>query len=121
MMQVQVGDEVGFGRYHSFGGQLLTHGFSTVTKVNHHGHVHLANGRVFDKHGRERNVQYGGLRLMQADDLRAQLNQIAQNRARVQAAQQLKQLIDGQRNGFGDQIQIDDETRNRMIALVNQL
>ena len=120
MFETKVGDEVGYGRHHQWG-TLLQHGFSRVAKINHHGHIILENGREFDKHGQERKREYGGLRLFAADRLRAELQHIEERRARGRAASELKALIDGQRNGFGEQCPTSDEVRARMIELVNQL
>lgn len=120
MFDVKVGDEVGYGRHHGWG-TLLGHGFSRVAKINHHGHIHLENGKVFDKNGNERKTEYGCLRLMAADSLRAELQHIEERRARARAANELKALLDGQRNGFGEQCPASDEVRARMIELVNQL
>lgn len=120
MFDVQVGDEVGYGRYHDWG-TLLQHGFSRVVKINHHGHIQLANGKVFDKHGEERPKQYGGVRLMQAERLRAELDMIAKGKVRAQAAQELKTLIDAQRNGHGVQGAITEDVRAIMMDLVRKL
>jgi hypothetical protein len=119
MFETKVGDEVGYGRYHW--GALLGHGFSRVAKINHHGHIILENGRAFDKYGRERKREHGGLGLFTAERLRAELREIEERRARARAASELKALIEGQRNGFGEQCPASDETRAKMIELVNQL
>ena len=119
MFEVKVGDEVGYGRRHW--GTLLGHGFSRVAKVNRHGHIHLENGREFDRYGRERKVAHGGLHLLDADILREELQRIEAGRARARAANELRTLLDGQRNGYGDICKVDDTTKARMIELVNQL
>jgi hypothetical protein len=120
MFEVAVGDEVGYGRYHQWG-TLLHHGFSQVVKINHHGHIHLENGRVFDRRGQERNRDYGGSHLMVAERLRAELQRIAEGRARAAAANELRKLIDDHRNGRGEQCAIGEDARAKMIALVNAL
>jgi len=117
MFETKVGEEVGYGRYHW--GALLGHGFSKVAKINRHGHIILENGREFDKHGHER--KYGGLGLFTAERLRAELRSIEEKRARARAANKLKALIDGQRNGRGEYCMVSDEVRAQMIELVNQL
>ena len=122
MMQVQpkVGDEVGYCRRHSSWGTLLHSGFSKVSKINGHGHIHLENGKVFDKHGQERNTIMG-LSLVEANRLRDELQHIAQKRARNTTAKNLEELIKGQRNGHGDLCPISDDVRARMVELINQL
>lgn len=120
MFDAKVGDEVGYGRRHNWG-TLLHHGFSKVVKINHHGHIHLENGKVFDKHGDERKVEHGGLRLYDAARLRDELQRIEACRARARAASELRSLLDRQRNGFGDGCPVDEDVRARMIELVNQL
>lgn len=120
MIQSNVGDEVGYGRHHQWG-TLLQHGFSRVAKINHHGHIHLENGKVFDRHGNERNQTYGGLRLMEAQRLRDELQRIAEGRARAAAANELRKLLDDHRNGRGEQCVLNDAARARMIELVNAL
>jgi hypothetical protein len=119
MFQIQVGDQVGYGRYHN--GTLIQHGFSKVVKINHHGHIHLENGKVFDKHGDERGSTYGVLRLIPAERLREQLDHIQAQRARNQRMMELKNLLDSQRNGRGEMCEISADTRARMIELVSQL
>lgn len=120
MFHTKVGEEVGYARYGSWG-TLMQHGVSRVAKINHHGHIHLENGRVFDRHGDERKVSYGGLRLMRAEDLQAQLAALAEQRARNAAAKELCRLVEGQRNGHGNTCPVSSETRARMLELVNQL
>ena len=119
MFETKVGEEVGYGRYNWEA--LLGHGFSKVAKINRHGHIILENGREFDKHGHERKREYGGLILFTAERLRAELHSIEEKRARARAANELKALIDGQRNGYGDHCKISDEVRAKMIELVHQL
>ena len=36
---IRVGDPIAYGRYHY--STLLEYGFSTVAKINKHGHIHL--------------------------------------------------------------------------------
>lgn len=120
MTTYTVGEEVGFGR-HGGRGFFMSHGFSRITKINHHGHIHLENGRVFDRHGRERKCQYGEAHLMDAQMLRDQLAAIAERRERANIFNELKSIMDNQRNGYGDVCALDDATRERMIALVNKL
>jgi len=120
-MQPKVGDEVGYCHRHSSWGTLLRSGFSRVVKINGHGHIHLEDGRVFNKHGEERNVLYGGLRLIDAERLREERRHISEQRARNAAANELRTLLDRQRNGRGEQCPASDETRARMIELINKL
>lgn len=120
-VETQVGSEIGYVRYVGWHRTILSHGFSRVAKINHYGHVILENGRQFDRHGDERKVKHGGLRLIAADDLRKRLAELEQQRGRTAAANELKSLIDGRRNGYGDHLAVDDKTRARMIELVNQL
>jgi hypothetical protein len=121
MFDAKIGDEVGYYRSHNWHGTILGHGFGRVVKINHHGHITLDNGRQFDRHGDERKVEYGGLRLIVADELHKQLALREQQRARNRAAQELIALVNGQRNGYGEQCAVGEETRARMIELVNQL
>jgi hypothetical protein len=120
MIQVKVGDEVGFGRYHTWG-TLLQHGFSKVIKINRWGHIILENGKVFNKDGQERGDHYGALHIMEAQRLREVLEGIQQRRDRNAVAHQLQDLLEAQRNGHGDNCKVNDETRARMIELVNKL
>jgi hypothetical protein len=121
MFDVKVGDEVGYYRSHYWHGTILSHGFGRVAKINHHGHIILDNGRQFDRHGDERKVEHGGLRLINADKLRDMLAAREQQRACNAAAQELIALVNGQRNGHGDHCQADDALRAKMIELVNKL
>lgn len=121
MFNTRVGDEVGYVRYGGWHHTMLSHGFGRVVKINHHGHIHLDNGRQFDRHGDERKQTYGGLRLIDAAALRERLAEIDVQRARNAAANELKSLIDGQRNGHGDICKVDDGVRAKMIELVNRL
>lgn len=114
----KVGEEIGYSRYHQWG-TLVAHGFSKVAKINHHGHIILENGKVFDRHGRERNVQYGGLRLVEPNRLRDELQHISLQRARSVAARELMDLLEARR--CVDFRPTSDETKARMIELVNQL
>jgi len=120
-VETQVGSEIGYYRTAGWHGTIMSHGFGRVVKINHHGHITLDNGRQFDRYGDERKVEHGGMRLIAADDLRKLLAEREQRRARNTAATELKALIDGQRNGYGDHFAVDDKTRARMIELVNQL
>lgn len=119
MSMYAVGDEVGYVRYYR--GTMMSQGISRVVKVNHHGHILLENGKQFDKHGAERKKEYGGTRLTNADELRAQIAQVAADRQRSQMAQELIKLIEGQRDGYGRQHEASDEIRARMRQLINQL
>lgn len=116
-----VGDEVGFVRYGGWHGTMLSQGISRVTNINRYGHIHLENGRQFDRNGDERNVKYGGARLIAADQLRAQLDKAQADRQRAQAAQELVKLIEGQRDGYGRHHEVSDDIRARMQDLVNRL
>jgi len=62
MTNYEVGDVVGFARFHTFG-SILTHGFGTVTKINGHGHIFIKpqNGdeKRFDKYGNTYKDKYG--------------------------------------------------------------
>ncbi len=119
MSMYAVGDEVGYVRYYM--GTMMSQGISHVVKINHHGHILLENGKQFDKHGAERKVTHGGARLINADVLRAQIAQVAADRQRSQMAQELIQLVQGQRDGHGRQHEASKEIRARMMQLVNQL
>jgi hypothetical protein len=121
MFETKVGDEVGYARYGSSWGTLLHHGFGRVAKINHHGHIYLEDGLVFDRHGDQRQVKHGGLRLRPAENLRHELKLREEHRARNRAAQELCRLVDAQRNGHGNICPVSDETRASMIELVNQL
>lgn len=119
MDQVNVGDEVGYGRYHW--GTLLQHGFSRVTKINRWGHITLENGKVFNKDGYERGREHGALRIMDADRLRAELAANARQRERNETLRQLRALLDSHVNGFGNICEVSSEARLRMIDLVSEL
>ena len=116
----KVGDEVGYCRHHQSFGTLLSHGFSRVAKINHHGHVILENGKQFDKRGDDRFSSHGGLRLISAERLRGQLKVIEEQRARNRAANELEELLKSWCNGRGDLCAVSDETRAKMIELINK-
>jgi hypothetical protein len=118
--EIKVGDEVGYHRTRSYG-SILGHGFGLVAKINRHGHIILDNGIQFDRYGDERNVKYAGRRLISADHLREILAVREQQKARNEAANELKSILEGQRNGYGDTCKVDENLRAKMIALINQL
>jgi len=72
-----IGEYISFSRSHY--GSLLAHGTSYITKINGHGHVTLANGKVFDKGGSEYKVKFGGLQLRSVESL---TDELAQREAR---------------------------------------
>lgn len=119
MMQVKVGDEVGFGRWYS--GRLQTGGVATVVQVNGHGHVTLSTGKVFDKHGRERGTGAGGFRLVPAEQIVSEQAAARRRRERNAAARQIEHLIRECRNGYGDLCEVNAETKQQMIDLITSL
>ena len=118
MFAVKVGDEVGYARSARMG--YMSAGFSTVTKVNGHGHIILENGKTFDKRGNERNCNYGGLFLIQAANLResqARDNAAREQRARVQALEnKVKELF-----GYSGNVHVTDERKAELLAMVEAL
>lgn len=61
---LKVGDTVGYARF--YGWNSFTGGTAKITKINRHRHITLDTGRIFDKHGTERNALGSGLRLYSA-------------------------------------------------------
>jgi hypothetical protein len=119
MFEAKVGDEVGYARWDGVG--YRSTGFALVTKINHHGHITLDTGAVFDKHGTERNASSWKRGLLKAEDLRAYLQRQDEQRKRNAISRELEQMILGQRNGYGNACPVSKEDRARMIELVNQL
>jgi len=94
MSNYEVGDVVGFARFHSFG-SILTHGFGTVTKINGHGHIFIKtqNGdeKRFDKYGDTYKDEYGP-RLIGAARLTEILEQQQNKRNFMKACKELTEL-----------------------------
>lgn len=110
-----VGQEVGMVRTRSMsysGAQ-----FSTVIKVNGHGHIYTADGKVFDKYGSERNAKYG-LILIDAENLRTQLKYDADCRDRREAAREATKLLEWTASRG---TKMSDEEKVAIIALVSAL
>lgn len=115
---LKVGDEVGFGRCGNHG--YHSTGFAKVVKVNGHGHVTLDNGRVFDKYGKERGTGILGATLLNADNLRSDLAAKEAQRDKDRKVQNILNLIADRRSGTGHYF-IDAETKEQLLALVNEL
>jgi hypothetical protein len=50
LSNLKAGDEIAIAH----GSRYCTYSFGTVKKVNGHGHIHLEDGKVFNKHGNQR-------------------------------------------------------------------
>jgi len=119
---LKVGDEIGFYRRDYLSGDVLSHGFSRIAKINHHGHIILEDGQQFNRHGEERKAEDDGMHLITIECLRDLLESYEMQMACRQAANELKRLIDAQKTGQGEYRRaVDDKARERMIALVNKL
>ena len=118
MFAVKVGDEVGYARSARMG--YMSAGFSTVTKVNGHGHIILENGKTFDKRGNERNTNYGGLFLIQAANLREAQARDNAERERVSRAKALQQKVQDL-FGYSGNVHVTAERKAELMALVEAL
>jgi hypothetical protein len=115
MFAVKVGDEVGFGRCSRYTGYQSA-GFSTVIKVNGHGHITLADGKVFDKYGDERKKTYG-VHLIPADDLRTSQALVKAERDQAHAVRTIEQKIKDLWSYSGT-VHVTPERKAELLALV---
>ena len=111
---IKVGDPIAYGRYHY--STLIEHGFSTVAKINKHGHIHLDNGRVFDKFGDERNMRYSGCHLMTVADCQQSLDRQNSRRERRGKITQIRNIADTLHESG-----VSDETKSQLIQLIQSL
>ena len=111
---IKVGDPIAYGRYHY--STLLEHGFSTVAKINKYGHIHLYNGRVFDKFGDERNKQYSRCHLMSVADCQQALDRQNVLRERWGKISQIRNIADTLHESG-----VSDETKSQLIQLIQSL
>ena len=117
MQQYTVGQEVGFVSYGSWG--MGGRGFARIVKINGHGHIQLDNDRVFDKHGNER-AKFSRMRLTDPAQLRESIARENAARDRRCAAQDIENYLKARKTCYGD-IQLSDEQKAELIALVNKL
>src|SRR6266568_264072 len=101
-MTYAIGQEIGYCRWCTYG--PMETGFSIVSKINGHGHILLANGMQFDKHGNQRGEKYSSKSLVEAETLRRQLAYIQARRDRNRAVDDLLNLIQGQKTGNGNYV-----------------
>lgn len=113
----KVGDEVGFARCTQHGYQCS--GFATVTKVNGHGHITLDNGKVFNKHGTERNSTFG-TRLIDAEHLRTALARTEAARRQAHAVRQIELKLKDMWS-FSGTVHVTPERKAELMALVEAL
>ena len=111
---IKVGDPVAYGRYHY--STLLEYGFSTVAKINKHGHIHLDNGRVFDKFGDERNKRHFGCHLMPVAQCQQAIDDKNARVARYNKIDRIRKMVSALHVSG-----VDDETKNQLIELINSL
>ena len=111
---IRVGDPIAYGRYHY--STLIEHGFSTVAKINKHGHIHLDNGRVFDKFGDERNMRYSGCHLMPVAQCQKAIDDKNARDARWNKIDMIRKMA-----SVLHESGVDDETKNQLIELINTL
>lgn len=111
----KIGQEVGYGRFHF--GTPINYGFSRVASINRHGHVKLENGLVFDKYDYERGgSQYSRRFLMHPSQLEDALDRQTKANVRRDTIQNIQRLTsDLAYDG------VTDETKQRLIALINSL
>lgn len=126
MFAVQIGQEVGFYRQSSWG-NLLSADFGTVTKINGHGHISvLTQGetanvtRIFDKNGNQRGFEYGGLRLIEAQNLRTRLAEQTAARDRRNKAKDLENMIKSMWT-YGGDFHITESRKAELKALIDAL
>jgi hypothetical protein len=115
-MTYAVGEEVGYGMWHW--GTLINSGIATISKINGHGHIHLSNGKVFDKHGRVRDgsTRINRIHLMKADGIRAYQAEREATIKRNDAAKEAIKIIQSTQYG-----KLADDLRAQLLALVEQL
>lgn len=129
MFAVQIGQEVGFYRQSSRG-NLLSADFGTVTKINGHGHISvLSQGeianvtRIFDKNGNQRGIGRhldGGLRLIEAQNLRTRLAEQTAARDRRNKAKELEQKLKDMWS-YGGDFHITESRKAELKALIDAL
>ena len=118
MFAVKVGDEVGFGRPSRYAGYQSA-GFSTVTKVNGHGHITLADGKVFDKHGDQRGTKFG-VELLEASHLRSVQERAKAERDQAHAVRSIEQKLKDLWSYSGT-VHVTPERKAELLALVEAL
>jgi hypothetical protein len=125
--EIQVGERVGYARFHSFG-SILSHGFGTVTKINGHGHITVKsdNGTelVFDRQGRPRKNEYGP-DLIHAAQLERLLAAKAQQQKRNALKKEMENRIEFHTVGKGfiinrDTIAAFEDILEQMKKLVDE-
>ena len=88
----------------------------TVAKINKYGHIHLYNGRVFDKFGDERNKQYSRCHLMSVADCQQALDRQNVLRERWGKISQIRNIADTLHESG-----VSDETKSQLIQLIQSL
>lgn len=119
MMTYVVGQEIAYGRWGNWG--LMDHGFSTIAKINGHGHVHLTNGLMFDKHGHERNANWGGKSLVEVETVRRQLAHRKEIHDRRVIVEEILNQIAGRKTGHGEYVEFSDELKMMLCDKINRL
>jgi hypothetical protein len=121
MLVELIGEEIGYVSSHRTTGEILSHGFARVTKVNENGQVTLDNGMRFRRDGYEFGSKYYGYYLTNAARLRAQLAMQRAGTERAKTAQMIINLIEKYRLGNGRLDVIASQDREKMLELVRQL
>src|SRR4051812_49226676 len=121
MANYVVGQEVGYARWHR-GMHMMGHGFSTVTKINGHGHIILADGKKFDKRGQEYGATpHFGLCLMAPDYIGKELAAFAKQHRRNEVRKKVEQVMHDHRFGNGNMGPLPIAAKEELITLIKQL
>lgn len=116
MQNLTIGQRVGYCRFHN--GTPLFYGFANVTKINGHGHIHLDNGKIFDKWGKER-CEFAQHNLIQAERLENILKFKHEQKQHLSAANKILKLI---RENMSDaDCVLKAETKKELCDLINSL
>lgn len=114
-----VGQEVAYGHLNRSSGGFMHVCYSRVAKINGYGHVILESGKVFDKHGTERNTSYAA-RLLDAQQTREYEARKQAQRDVNAKVRDIQALLDGRRTGARD-YKIDEATKAELLRMVNEL
>ncbi len=118
LKELKVGNAVAYMRWHSM--TIIEHGFSTVKKINGHGHITLDNGKQFDKYGRERGKDYAYCTLTEVEVLQSHLTIRDAQRTKKKTVNDIEQIVKASW-GYSGVPHFTIETKSQLLALVNSL
>lgn len=118
MFEVNVGQEVGYGKFHW--GTLLYAGAARVTKIDRYGHIELENGKRFNKRGEAlpaRGMTYtDGAYLIPIDRYREAVAELEALRVRVHLTNEITAVLSQHRAHA-----MSDETRARVQDMLARM